>query len=438
MSLRDGNEEAANFRTRIPRPAPADPPASHAAAPTSRVTAADVKSAVAAAVRSTPQPRTTPRPSPLLPMVIILFPPVDTRPPPVPHATPTPSPPTRQPHPRVPATPTRPSLTMTRASPLAPARQARGGRDKENAGSGGSGGSGEKRKPLGPTASEPDAAPTRGAKAARGATPLPASSVSMSYGGAGGGGALRDTSGTATDFDAEYDAVMASKLATKDTKFDFKAQIAAAKDYFVRSKSLLKDLHKAVAGGAAAVQAAHAESVGAVRAAQDAAHDAARDRDDLQRSLDAARAEAVTTATRLADAVHREKITTKVGPATFRPRLQTHYEHSFQESNYILLRGEQHLSVRTLRLPRTTAGRWRRPARKWPSPPRRPPRWARSWRRCGTSWRAAPRRTGCCRSRPLPPSPPTPPRRTRWRSFSHRRRPFTRQGACSEQALERR
>ena len=54
MSLREGNEEAASFRTRIPRPAPAEPvaPPAAAAATATRATASDVKSAVAAAVRS--------------------------------------------------------------------------------------------------------------------------------------------------------------------------------------------------------------------------------------------------------------------------------------------------------------------------------------------------------------------------------------------------
>jgi hypothetical protein len=66
MSLREGNEEAASFRTRIPRPAPSEVPAEVPAAeapaaevPTTktglkltvtRATAGDVKSAVAAAV----------------------------------------------------------------------------------------------------------------------------------------------------------------------------------------------------------------------------------------------------------------------------------------------------------------------------------------------------------------------------------------------------
>ena len=51
-----------------------------------------------------------------------------------------------------------------------------------------------------------------------------------SYGGGGGAGAgAGDDAGTGTDFDAEYDAVVSIKLATKDTKYDFKAQMTVAK-----------------------------------------------------------------------------------------------------------------------------------------------------------------------------------------------------------------
>jgi len=61
MSLREGNEEAASFRTRIPRPAPAEAPPPHPTqaqtqmappAPPPRATAAGVKSALLAAVRT--------------------------------------------------------------------------------------------------------------------------------------------------------------------------------------------------------------------------------------------------------------------------------------------------------------------------------------------------------------------------------------------------
>lgn len=48
-----------------------------------------------------------------------------------------------------------------------------------------------------------------------------------------------------------------------------------------------------------------------VQAAHDAAAEAAKERDELQRSLDAARAEAVSSAAQLAQAVRREQTSTK-------------------------------------------------------------------------------------------------------------------------------
>ena len=44
------------------------------------------------------------------------------------------------------------------------------------------------------------------------------------------------------EFDPEYEELIAMKLATKDTKYDFKAQIAVAKDFSQRAKALMRTM----------------------------------------------------------------------------------------------------------------------------------------------------------------------------------------------------
>lgn len=58
----------------------------------------------------------------------------------------------------------------------------------------------------------------------------------------------------------EYDALINLKLASKDTKYDFKAQLAVAKDFSARAKSLMRDMRGALCNNAGAVQAAYRES----------------------------------------------------------------------------------------------------------------------------------------------------------------------------------
>ena len=127
--------------------------------------------------------------------------------------------------------------------------QSRGGRstnkDKENAPSSAANdaagatttATGTKRKP----ASAPHASPgakKRGARAAAAAAPA---------------------APLAAEFDAEYDALLALKLATKDTKFDFKAQLVVAKDFTARAKALMKSMRDAVAASENAVADARDE-----------------------------------------------------------------------------------------------------------------------------------------------------------------------------------
>ena len=149
----------------------------------------------------------------------------------------------------------------------------------------------------------------------------------MSLSTRGGGGAtnpntnIGDDAGTAMEFDAEYEALMALKLASKETKYDFKAQIAVAKDFTVRAKSLMRDMRGALSNSSGAVQAAYDQSAADIKDAQDAAADAAKERDEIQRALDAARAEAVSSATQLAQAVKREQTSTKAAEENRKVRL---------------------------------------------------------------------------------------------------------------------
>lgn len=95
-----------------------------------------------------------------------------------------------------------------------------------------------------------------------------AASASLSVRGDGNGGGGADDAGTATDFDAEYDALINLKLSNKENKYDFKAQIAVAKDFTTRAKSLMRDMRGALCDNAGAVQAAYEESAAEVHASQ--------------------------------------------------------------------------------------------------------------------------------------------------------------------------
>jgi kinesin family protein C1 len=114
----------------------------------------------------------------------------------------------------------------------------------------------------------------------------------------------------ASSFDvAEYEAVMALKLASKDTKYDLKAQVTAAKAFASRSKALLRDM-RAVAENAdrAIAETKHAAVVEMERCVQ-AAEEASKERDDAEAALDAARAESLSAATHLAAAAKRDQET---------------------------------------------------------------------------------------------------------------------------------
>ena len=114
----------------------------------------------------------------------------------------------------------------------------------------------------------------------------------------------------ASSFDvAEYDAVMALKLASKDTKYDLKAQVTAAKAFASRARALLRDM-RAVAENAdrAIAETKHAAVVEMERCVQ-AAEEASKERDDAEVALDAARAESLSAATHLAAAAKRDQET---------------------------------------------------------------------------------------------------------------------------------
>ena len=116
---------------------------------------------------------------------------------------------------------------------------------------------------------------------------------------------------TISDIDPEYETLMALKLATKDTKYDFKAQLGVAKEFTQRAKNLMRDMRRALADSANAVDAAVANSRAEMDAAANAAEEARRERDDASRALDAARAEAQASAAHLAAAAKREAAAAK-------------------------------------------------------------------------------------------------------------------------------
>ena len=250
MSLREGNEDAATFRTRIPLPTrkPASALAAATAnvvtATTTRATAGDVKSALAAA--------------------------------------------------------TRPSRANKENDASTTAR----GR----AATRGAGVSGE-TKPVDVESSARTTVPTvlthRASDGATRAT-LPADAE----------GSVSVVAETLRALDPEYEDVLASRLAGKDAKFDFKAQVAAAKAFYPKAKSLLKTFRGVIVDIAGAVEDAKRDARDATERALVAAEDATRDRDETSALLVAARAEALDAAQASAAASRRaEDLETRLGAA---------------------------------------------------------------------------------------------------------------------------
>ena len=101
---------------------------------------------------------------------------------------------------------------------------------------------------------------------------------------------------TLTQLDPEYESLLATKLSTKDTKFDFKAQLTVAKEFHPRAKTLLKHFRGVILDIAGAVDAARVESADEIQTALVAAEDALKDRDETSQLLEAARAEAMKAA----------------------------------------------------------------------------------------------------------------------------------------------
>ena len=103
--------------------------------------------------------------------------------------------------------------------------------------------------------------------------------------------------------DPEYEEVLGARLAANaSAKYDFKAQIAAAKAFYPRAKTLLKQFRGVIVDIAGAVEDAKKASAGDVLEAVVAAEDAARDRDEVAAALAAARAEAMAAAKAAAEA----------------------------------------------------------------------------------------------------------------------------------------
>ena len=252
MSLREGNDDAATFRTRIPLPTrkPASALAAATAnvvtATTTRATAGDVKSALAAA--------------------------------------------------------TRPSRADKENDAAATARGRAGSR-----GLGVSSGSSETLKtraaPNGPNASSssrttvPTVPTVLTHRASDGVT-----KTTIQADAASSAGVVAET---LRSLDPEYEDVLASRLAGKDAKFDFKAQVAAAKAFYPKAKTLLKTFRGVIVDIAGAVEDARRESQGAILEAVVAAEDAVRDRDETSALLAAARAEAMDAAKTSAETAKR-------------------------------------------------------------------------------------------------------------------------------------
>ena len=96
----------------------------------------------------------------------------------------------------------------------------------------------------------------------------------------GRGEQRRRGGGDASIAGPEYEDVLASRLAGKDAKFDFKAQVAAAKAFYPKAKTLLKTFRGVIVDIAGAVEDARRENANAILEAVVAAEDAVRDRDE--------------------------------------------------------------------------------------------------------------------------------------------------------------
>ena len=261
MSLREGNDDAATFRTRIPLPTrkPASALAAATAnvvtATTTRATAGDVKSALAAA--------------------------------------------------------TRPSRADKENDAAATARGRAASRGL------GVSGSSEtlKTAPNGTNASSssrttvPTVLTHRASDGVTSAT-IPADAANSA-------GVVAET---LRSLDPEYEDVLASRLAGKDAKFDFKAQVAAAKAFYPKAKTLLRTFRGVIVDIAGAVEDARRENANAILEAVVAAEDAVRDRDETSALLAAARAEAMDAAKTSAETAKRA--------SAFETKLQAALEHS--------------------------------------------------------------------------------------------------------------
>jgi hypothetical protein len=143
----------------------------------------------------------------------------------------------------------------------------------------------------------------------------------------------------------------------KDAKFDFKAQVAAAKAFYPKAKTLLKTFRGVIVDIAGAVEDARRESAGAILEAVVAAEDAVRDRDETSALLAAARAEAM-------DAAKTSAETAKQASA-----LETK------------LSERETIASRSNAKPRPPLKRWKHSRKNSPRPRRAQLRSARRWRR---------------------------------------------------------
>ena len=263
MSLREGNDDAATFRTRIPLPTrkPASALAAATAnvvtATTTRATAGDVKSALAAA--------------------------------------------------------TRPSRADKENDAAATARGRAASRGL------GVSGSSETLKTA-PTLNRTNASSSSRTTVPTTLTHRASDGVTSATIPADAANSAGVVAETLRSLDPEYEDVLASRLAGKDAKFDFKAQVAAAKAFYPKAKTLLKTFRGVIVDIAGAVEDARRENANAILEAVVAAEDAVRDRDETSALLAAARAEALDAATTSAETAKRA--------SAFETKLQTALERS--------------------------------------------------------------------------------------------------------------
>ena len=263
MSLREGNDDAATFRTRIPLPTrkPASALAAATAnvvtATTTRATAGDVKSALAAA--------------------------------------------------------TRPSRADKENDAAATARGRAASRGL------GVSGSSETLKTA-PTLNRTNASSSSRTTVPTTLTHRASDGVTSATIPADAANSAGVVAETLRSLDPEYEDVLASRLAGKDAKFDFKAQVAAAKAFYPKAKTLLKTFRGVIVDIAGAVEDARRENANAILEAVVAAEDAVRDRDETSALLAAARAEALDAAKTSAETAKRA--------SAFETKLQAALERS--------------------------------------------------------------------------------------------------------------